>query len=130
MLNTIEEWQDYIGKLAGGSLRSKVLAANTQPFVRMMRDEGFDIDFIESILLAFVRQLVLTDQIVPDDDGAFDLVDMADTDPVCAKTIPMSPDQIQRLIDNPPDEPPDAVDLMAAEADESDLDDEWGETLV
>lgn len=127
MLQTIEEWQDYIGRLAGAPLRSKVLAANSEEFVRQMRDEGFDIPFIKEIMLAFVRQLTLTGGMVPDNDGAFDLVDLAETDPVCIKTIPMSSDQVQILIDDPPEEPPDEVDEMAAEAD---LDDEWGETLV
>jgi hypothetical protein len=130
MLETIEDWQTYIRQLAGPLLRSKAVAANSHAFVQMMRDEGHSMELIEEIITTFVRQLVLTNMLIPDDDGAFDLVDISETDLVCANLIPLSDDQIQAIIDHPPEEPPDAVDIMVAEIDEGELGEEWGPTLL
>lgn len=130
MLNTLDEWQGYISQLAGDRLRSKAIAANTQAFANQMLDEGHDLMYVERIVLMFVRQLAATGQQIPG-GGAFDMVDMADLDPK-ARTFmagPMSEDQVADLIQNPPEEPPDEVDTLEAEADEADLSDKWGEPL-
>jgi len=128
MFQTLDEWQDYIGQLAGNRLLSKAIAANTQAFADIMLDEGYDLDFVEAVVRMFVRQLVRTETFIPG-GGAFDLADMAALDPVARKGATLSRKEIEAMEENPPPEPPDEVDEMADEADEVDLDEDWGEPL-
>ena len=131
MLNTLDEWQDYISQLAGKPLRSKVLAANSQEFVNQLLDEGFDLDYVGAIMLLFVRQMAATGMSIPG-GGAFDLIEMADLDPKAREFManPMGEREVAEIKVNPPTEPPDEVDEEVMAADETDLEEDWGEPLV
>jgi hypothetical protein len=53
---TLEGWGQYIANLKGATLYSQAAAANTQPFVNMLSEEGFSSEDITDVLLLFALQ--------------------------------------------------------------------------
>lgn len=118
MPQTIEEWNVYISQLAGESLRSKGINANTQMFADALMEEGYELADVERIVLAFVRQFVATGQKIPE-GGAWDMVEMAATDSICQQGTLLSEEQVDRLAASPPMEGMDTVDqALQSAADE------------
>jgi hypothetical protein len=62
---TVEEWGQYIANLKGATLYSQAAAANTQPFVNMLSEEGFSSDEITDVLLLFALQCQRDPEITP-----------------------------------------------------------------
>jgi len=92
----LDDWREYVSDLAGDELRSQVIAANTHGFVRSLVAEGFSIDDMEPLMLAFVQQLRATGTGVPK-GGCYDLVTMALTDPIAKVGPRMSEEEAQVL---------------------------------
>ena len=97
----LQEWKDYIGKLAGQPLWSKTIAANTQTFIDSLRAEGMSMDDIYQIILTFMRQIVATGGILPG-GGAYDLRGMAEIDTICMKGVVFDDQTIEFMMANPP----------------------------
>lgn len=114
VLQTIEEWEAYIQQLAGQTLRSKGINANTIMFTQSMAKQGFTTDDVSQILLFFVRQFIATGQQIPT-GGLYDLRGMALADPVCRMSQVMSEEDADALAANPPPEPEDEDDLDVIE---------------
>lgn len=110
VFQTLEDWESYIRQLAGLSLRSKGINANTVMFTQSMARHGFTTDDIAKIILYFVRQFVATGQKIPD-GGLYDMPGMASGDPVCREGPQMSEEQADILASNPPSEPDEDDDL-------------------
>jgi len=82
---TVADWGAYIKTLAGEPLYSQAVAANSQTFARELIAEGtLKMGDVEQIMKSFVRQLRATGTKVPG-GGAWDLLTMAQTDPVARK---------------------------------------------
>jgi len=92
----LPEWEDYISGLTGKDLFSQTVAANTQGFGRRLVAEGLTMQHVERIMLLFVRQLRATGTKVPG-GGAWDLLNMAQTDPVARKGPTMSESEAASL---------------------------------
>ena len=94
---TLSEWAEYIGGLAGQELFSQAVAFNTQDFARQLVAEGATMQEVEQIALLFVRQLKATGTKVPGAGGAWDMLNMAQTDPVARRGATMSEGEAQTL---------------------------------
>lgn len=97
----LQEWKDYIGKLAGKPLWSKAIAANTQTFVDSLRAEGMPMDDIYQIIVTFMRQIVATGGMLPG-GGVYDLRGMAEIDPICMNGVVFDEATVEYMIANPP----------------------------
>ena len=64
---------------------------------------------VKSIITFFVRQFVTTDQKIPE-GGAFDMVDIAHTDPVAKLKFKIDPDSVESLVNTPTDQYPTDFD--------------------
>jgi hypothetical protein len=62
---TLEGWGQYIANLKGATLYSQAAAANTQPFVNMLSEEGFSSEDITDVLLLFALQCQRDPEITP-----------------------------------------------------------------
>jgi hypothetical protein len=93
---SLSEWATYIQKLAGPSLFSQVVAANTHGFARTLLAEGFTMMDVEQVMLLWVRQLRSTGMQIPD-GGPFDLQVMALTDDQARLGHTSSPEEVALL---------------------------------
>lgn len=110
---TLEDWDIYIKTLSGEDLFSKTLAANTQTFADMLREEGLTMADFQKIVLMFVRQSVAFDVRLPL-GGALNLKAMAQTDPVARKGANLSPEMtVQTPSVNVPDDIDQTLDALA-----------------
>lgn len=112
--STLPEWETYIQQLAGEDLRSKAINANTQLFANALLEEGYTLADVEQIILYFVRQLAATGQKIPE-DGSYNMVEMAQRDPIAKRGMTMTEEEADALADNPPSEGPDSVDRALSE---------------
>jgi hypothetical protein len=87
---SLADWSAYIETLAGAPLFSQVVAANSQEFARDLVADGLTMDDVYQVMLGFVRQLRATGTKVPGAGAAWDLVNMALTDPTARKGPTMS----------------------------------------
>ena len=113
---TIADWTEYIAGLAGQPLFSQAVAANSQSFAREIVAEGvLTMGDVEQIMLLFVRQLRATGTGVPS-DGAWNLLNMAMTDPVARAGVTMSEEQAGLLESQYEPLPTDDFDAFLLEA--------------
>lgn len=97
-MESLESWSDYIRTLAGRPLLSKAIACNTHAFASDLLAEGYTMADVREIMVYFARQLCAVGMKAPE-GGAFDLLMISMTDPICIRTPPMSEamaDQIAR----------------------------------
>ena len=106
---TLPEWEAYVKQLAGESLRSKGINANTQDFADVLLGEGFSMKEVKTIITYFVRQFVATGQLLPS-GGAFDLYALAQADPIASAGLLLDDLAVGELAANPPEEGPDDMD--------------------
>jgi len=115
---TLSDWEAYVKALAGEALRSKGINANTQPFVDILRQEGYTMLEIKEIITYFVRQFVATDQKMPE-GGAFDMLEIARKDPIAKAKLILDDEQVEAMTARPSDTGPDDLDddleLLAAD---------------
>lgn len=97
----IQDWESYIGALAGQPLWSKAIAANTIAFSDALRADGLTMLEVKQVMLLFVRQLVATGMKVPE-GGAFDLVGMAEIDEIARRGATIDPQVVAQMAANPP----------------------------
>lgn len=71
-----------ISQLSGRSLRSKAVAMNKTPAIDVYLNDGFTMEEVERMILAFARTFARTGQ-YPPSGGVFDLTRIYQTDPVC-----------------------------------------------
>jgi len=95
---SLSEWAEYIQALSGEALFSQVVAANTHSFARQLVAEGATMGDVQQVMLLFVRQLRATGTKVPTDIGAWNLVEMALTDPIAKKGPTMSEEEAELLV--------------------------------
>ena len=100
---TVTEWEEYIEKLAGPALWSKAIAAKSQKFVDALLSEGMGMESIHLIMIYFVRQCARTGMKVPG-GGAFDLVAMAEVDPVAREGRRVDPFTVKQMANQVPEE--------------------------
>lgn len=63
---TVPEWQTYISSLSGEDLRSKVIAANSLEFVRILQEDALSPAEITKVFLMWARQCELDNQAIPE----------------------------------------------------------------
>ncbi len=122
---TLPEWQALIDQLAGSNLRSKAIAANSQQFAEMLLEDGYSMDDVAVIMEGLVTQMVIT-KMSPPGGGVWDLQGMADAMYSPLSIQPLDDDEIERMVDNQPIDPPDNVDAATEAAG---LDDAWGQEM-
>jgi hypothetical protein len=93
---SLSEWAEYIAELSGNALFSQAVAFNTQEFARHLVAEGATMGDVKQVALLFVRQLRATGTKVPS-GGAWDLLKMAQTDPICRQGPKMSEEEAHLL---------------------------------
>jgi hypothetical protein len=94
--SNLAEWANYISGLSGHPLFSQAVAANTVGFGRQLVAEGMSMWEVQQLMLLFVRQLRATGTKVPG-GGAWNLVNMALTDPIARKGPTMSEEEAELL---------------------------------
>ena len=109
---TLSEWELYVKRMAGDTLRSKAIQVNTQRFATMMQGEGYSMSDVEQIVLYFVRQMTAVRMQLPA-DGAYDLERLARTDPVAKRGITMTEEQADLLAQAVPVEDSDDFESLA-----------------
>jgi len=75
-IQTLPEWEAYVGQLSGADLWSKTIAMNTQRFADSHLANGGHIDEVPQILGLFVRRILQTEGKLPE-GGTFNLAHMA-----------------------------------------------------
>jgi hypothetical protein len=77
---TLEDWKAYAATLEGEALRDKAIAANSAPFVRLLKEEGYAAEEIHSILIYIARRFFETGQ-RPPGGGLYDLFELMRAEP-------------------------------------------------
>jgi hypothetical protein len=96
---TLAEWAHYISGLSGQPLWSQTVAFNTHDFARQLVKEGATMGAVQEIALLFVRQLKATGTKVPA-DGAWDMLNIAQTDPIARRGPTMSEKTADAMADS------------------------------
>lgn len=101
MVKTLHDWEVYIRQLAGPALRSKAIAANTQTFVDALRSDGTPMSEVAQVIRLFVLQMATTGEMIPM-GGVYDLVGIAETDPMVMDSKRIDPATVAQMVANPP----------------------------
>jgi len=116
----MSEWAAYINSLSGHPLYSKAVAINCHEFARTLKKERFSMGDVEQIVVLFVRQLRATGTKVPTQRAPWDMVGLAQTDPIARKGPTMSAESAELMALQM--EPPavDDMDMFFIEAEMAD----------
>jgi hypothetical protein len=101
MAKTLHDWEIYIQALAGPTLRSKAIAANTQRFVNALKADGMSMSGVYQVISRFVIQMQITGMAIPS-GGIYDMPGMAEIDTTERKVL--DPETRAVMIANPPPE--------------------------
>lgn len=81
---TVSAWEAYTLGLNRESLWRQGRAINSRAFIRTLMAEGFSLEDVRQIMLYFTRAMVISEMKLPE-DGPFDLIQMAEQDPLIEK---------------------------------------------
>ena len=78
---TVSAWEAYALGLSRQELWRQGRAVNSFAFVKKLMADGFTMEEVHDVATFFVRAMVRAEMKLPE-EGAFDMVDMADRDPL------------------------------------------------
>ena len=80
----LQEWEQYVDRYAGVTLRELAETANTHKFFHVLTDEGWDVRDIKKILVFFARKMLMVG-VVPPPGGVYLYENLITLDPIASK---------------------------------------------